>query len=429
MAFKLLDVAKLIQETQAKAVTDSQTFSGKDFTPSPQGLQSPAIFGATSKGKFENWGYINLDDVILHPLIYENLNVINPIFNKVKSKKAKFKVINGELQEDPKGGTGISWLVGSWDKINFEKYRTEKNKLFIDLINNTKKNLITVNKVPVIPVAYREAKVDGFRPEEDEVDKLYKKLISYAKSGRSDFTQAYLETLQDKSTTDMIQNGVNKLYDYFLDKLASKEGFVRQALVAKRLDNVSRMVANANPDIPINACVIPWHILLSMFDVFVVGYLNQEENEELKKELSMVDKTTSEYGELFDYIYRNTSSYVKNYPKHKEIWIDILEAIFNKNPELRVLVKRDPGWTANSMWCFKPLIGTEDMYHIIVPSFVYSPLGGDSFNTNFAIDYLPDNVIYEDDKYKITGTNEQARVVKTLSSIYRRVKEEANAGN
>ncbi len=418
MAFKLLDVPHFLQEVKARGVTTSRSF-GQNFEPTETGLQSGSIFGSSSKEKFNLWGYIDLEDVIMHPLIYENVSHINPVFNRLIQKSKKYKMNDGMLQEDESGGTGVTWLIGNWDKINFDKYRTDKNKMFVDFIQNTKANLIFINRVPVSPIAYREAKMGGFKPEEDEVDAIYKKLLSYAKSSRSDFTATYMEAIKDKSSKDFVQDTINDLYKYFISKLSGKPGFVRQALIAKRLDNVGRMVANANPDIPINSCAIPWHILLNMFDIFVVAYINKEGRENLKTKLGIGDKGTDEYGQLFDYIYRNADTYTEHYPGHREIWIDVLEGIFNENPDMRVLIKRDPGWTAHSMHCFRPLIATENNYHIMVPSWVYSPLGGDSFNTNFMIDITEGNIMFEDDEYKITCKQDTTRIIRTMDSVYR----------
>ncbi len=422
MAYKLLDVPHFIQEVNARAVTNSRSFDN-NFVPTEDGLQSPSIFGLGTKDKFENWGYINLEDVVMHPMIYDNLSSIDPAFNRAKLKTKKHKIVDGMLVEDEAGGTGITWLIGNWDKINLDKYRKEKNKLFIDFLQNTKNSLIFLNRVPVIPIVYREAKPGKFMVEENEVDAIYKKIISYSKSSRSEFMTAYMETVKEKSSKDFMQGTVNELYKYFIKNLEGKPGFVRQSQTAKRLDNVARMVANANPDIPVNACMIPWHILLNMFDIFVAAYLQEEDKEDLRKKLGVTNKDTNDYGNLFDYIYRNADTYTSHYPTHRKLWIQILEDIFNANPLMRVMIKRDPGWTANSMHCFRPLIGTENMYHIMVPSWVYKPLGGDSFNTNFMVDHLQDNILYEDEEYKITCSKESARVVRTMNSVYRFTKE------
>jgi hypothetical protein len=260
--------------------------------------------------------------------------------------------------------------------------------------------------------------------ELDEVDEIYQGILGLSKSGRSEFTSEWMQTMKDTTGKDMIQSKVNNLYAHFIKKLEGKSGFLRNSLAAKRLNNVSRMVANARPDIPVNSAVIPWHILLNLFDIFVVAWLKNDPTGELSTKLGISDpleKSIDEYGELFDHIYRNSETYVKHYPGNKEVWIQILTNIFNENPMLRIILKRDPGWNADSLWCFQPLINTEESYQIWVPAWVYSPLGGDSLNTNFFITSKKDNIVFEDDNYIVTGGSEKARVVKTMNSIYKRI--------
>lgn len=422
MAFKLLDVNRFLQQMDAKAVINPRTFNSQ-MEPSATGLQSQSIFGVSTNEKFSNWGFINLEDVVMHPLVYDNLNEIDATFKRVLNKKKTFKIVNGMLEETKgDGDNGVGWLIANWDKINFDKYRKEKNKIYIDFIKNTKKHMLFVNKVPVIPIVYREARMDSFRPEEDEVDKLYKKILSFSKTGRSDFTSTFMETIKDKNAKDFTQEAVNELYKYFISRLDSKYGFVRGNLTGKRLDNVSRLVANSRPDIPVNSAVIPWQALINLFDVFVVAFLENEENEEYREKLGLGEISHTGYGDLFDYIYRNVEIYTKHYPGKKEVWIEILVKIFNDNPMLRIMIKRDPGWNADSLWVLAPLINSENMYNIWIPNWTYSPLGGDSFNTNFYIDYKDDEVIYEDEEYKITGTYKKARIVRTMDSVWKKLK-------
>jgi hypothetical protein len=183
------------------------------------------------------------------------------------------------------------------------------------------------------------------------------------------------------------------------------------------------MVANARPDIPVNSAVIPWHILLNLYDIFVVAFLKNEVEGKYQKilEIDMENKNLDEIGQIFDYIYRNASTYEKHYPEKKQAWLEILSHIFNENPLLRILLKRDPGWNADSLWCFQPLINTENSYQIWVPSWVYSPLGGDSINTNFFIHQIDTNIIYEDEDYQITIEDNKAKIVKTMDSLYKRI--------
>jgi len=419
MSLKLLDTDKFLQN--AKAITNSRPFTNT-MDPAPGGLQDPAIFGVSTKDRFNTWGVINLEDVIMHPLVYNNLNNIDPIFKRVLTKKTKVILVDGKLEESQNGGTGLNWLINNWDKINLEKYKTEKNKLWIEFLNNTNKKLLFINKIPVIPIVYREAHMGNFKMELDPLDEIYQKILGISKTGRTEFTSAWMETVKDQSGKEIMQSRVNQLFDYFISKLEGKRGFIRNTLTSKRLDNVSRMVANARPDIPINSAVIPWHILLNLFDIFVISWLKNEEDSKMLSKLGLSeDKSIEEYGELFDYIYRNSETYVNHYPGHRELWIEILNNIFNENPMLRILLKRDPGWNADSIWCFQPLINTENSYQIWVPSWVYSPLGGDSLNTNFLIINKEDDIIYEDEEYLIKGLQPNAKIIKTLDSVYKRI--------
>jgi len=422
MSLKLLDVNKFLQSKQSKAITNPRSFDNK-MEPNQGGLQDPTIFGISTKDKFSSWGYINLEDVVLHPLIYDNLNIIDPIFKRVLLKKIKVNLVNGMIEESKtgSGSAGLSWIITNWSKINFDKYKTEKNKLFIEFLNNTNSNMIFINKVPVIPLVYREAHMGTFKMEADELDELYEKILNISKTGRSDFTSEWMKAMKDSSGKEILQDKVNQLFQHFVSKLEGKRGFIRNTLTAKRLDNVARMVANARPDIPINSAVLPWHILLNIFDIFVVAYIQNDESGEYAKKLGMTEKTLIEFGESFDYIYRNATTYVEHYPGRKEIWIEILTNILNDNPMMRILLKRDPGWNADSIWCFQPLINTDESYQIWVPSWVYKPLGGDSINTNFLITTKNNNTVYEDNDFLVTCSEPKARVVKTMDSVWNQI--------
>jgi hypothetical protein len=42
-------------------------------------------------------------------------------------------------------------------------------------------------------------------------------------------------------------------------------------------------------------------------------------------------------------------------------------------------------------------------------------------NTNFEIVNKEDNIIFEDDEYIIEGSQEKAKIIKTLDSVYKRI--------
>ena len=441
MGFKLLDVEKFIKDKQAKPVTSEKTLIKKPlgWEPDPNGLYSPHIFGIRSNDKLNKYGYINLKTAVLHPLIYKNLKKIGSIFEKV-AKKEKYVVLqNGELQETTEslGKTGLDFLIENWNKINFDKYKKETNTAFIEFLKKIKENLIFDKKIPVIPIIYRPYGTKNGRIEEDEITSKYKNILfelnkhniasiknsSDAENLVNDNGLELLNNLFDqasrRSKTDKIQYYVNSLYNYFISKLEKKEGFFRNTFIGKRIDNVARMVANARPDVPVDCVAIPWHVLLNIFDYFVLAMLDKYP--EYKKKLGIEDINTSTFGKHIYYIYKNCDIYCKSKPEAQDIWIELLEKIFNEYPHLRVIMKRDPGWSANSFWSLKPIITKGCQYHIVVNSFYYKPLGGDSFNTNI--------LFIKNNKEKIIEKNINGKKVsikynlyyetKTLNSIYK----------
>jgi DNA-directed RNA polymerase beta' subunit len=425
--FNLLDINKFVKESNARVITTSRTFvknKDNEMVPNAGSFYDPAIFGFSSKDKFDNFAYLNLDEVVLHPLIYKNLGKAGTDFNKCIQKKNKYIVQDGVLVESKSGGNGINFLINNWNKINFEKYKNEKNKIFVGFLTRTNKNVIIVNKIPILPIAYRNFKTNHGMVEEDEITALYKKLMKVTENkdwmkdlsqeDQDSFDEVLQSIYQKTSKKEYVQKYINELYNYFISKLEKKNGFFQGSLIGKRLDNVARFVINAQPDIPIDCCALPWQGLLNIFDLFVISYLTKEENEKVAEELGIKNATADEIGELLYYIYKNAGIYADSYPEKVKIWIDTLVKIFNDNPELRVLAKRDPGWSYHSFWAFKPIIISDVSYQMIVPAFVYAPIGGDSFRTDSFLTQVKSEYIDINTDYSIK--NPRKTVNKFISS-------------
>ncbi len=431
--FNLLDINKFVKEKDSRVITTSKTFTkdkNNEMTPNSGSFYDPAIFGFTGKDKFEKYSYLNLEEVVMHPLIFKNLGKVGTDLNKCIQKKKKYVVQDGILVETKSGGNGINFIINNWNKIDFKKYRNEKNKIFLDFLLNTKKELITVNKIPVIPIAYRNYTTNHGMVEEDEITDLYKKLMKVTENkdwvkdlsqeDQDSFDEVIQNIYQTTSKKDYVQKYLNNLYNYFIGKLEKKSGFFQGSLIGKRLDNVARFVINAQPDIPLDCCALPWQGLLNIFDLFVVSYLNKEEVEYVKMadELGTTDMSADEIGELLAYIYKNAGIYVNHYPERVKVWIELLVQIFNDNDELRVLAKRDPGWNDHSFWAFKPIIITDVSYQMIVPSFIYAPIGGDSFSTDAYLQEVPSQYIDINTDYSITSSKKTVNKFISSEMLY-----------
>jgi len=433
MSFKLLNVEKFLNSPQSgekptRPISTAKTFVNKDgsLVPNSGSFYDPSIFGFSSKEIFNQFAYIQLVEPVLHPFIFKNIGKINGIFKKCISKKINCTIKNSMLVEDEKGtgasGTGIQFIINNFNKINFENYRTETNSDFINILLKDK-DLLIIKKIPVLPIGYRNYTESHGKLEEDDLTSIYKKIVNIEESkdwvsdSDNPMNDIVKSMYKNTSKKEYIQRYILELYDYFLDKLSAKSGFFRSALFGKRVDNVARYVINAHPDLPIDCAAVPWQGLLVTFDVFVAAYINKPSNENQAKQLGVFNIDLDALGKKLDYIFRNVEEYLNNNPTHEKLWIEVLNNIFTENPELRIIAKRDPGWTHLSWWAFKPVILTGAQYQMVVPSFMYSPIGGDSFKTNFIVSETKTNIIYEDNDIKITSPKKTNEIFNIYSYI------------
>ncbi len=424
---KILNINDFIKKEGLKEITNPFSF-GRDGLETDDGLYSPLIFGTTSKEIGKTFGYINLNAQIMHPSVYQMIGKIDTLFTKCLNGTKKYTIRDGKLAEDEENGkNGVGWLYQNWTRIKFDSYKssaqdqkTEKINKVINFVRERKN--VFIDKFIVIPMKYRMKTEKNGIPIEDELTGLYKRLMGKISSGKSD-NEFMIKMLQNSSKDTIIQNDVNIIYEYFLERLKGKEGEFRGTLISKRIDNNTRLVANARPDIPFNCCALPWHVLLNVFDSFIIGMFRDKEMEmdSFFKKLGIAAYNDSALGKHFNYIYQNSDTYVKNFPGKREIWIAVIKEMLEIHSDLRVMVKRDPAWSAGSYVCLKPIIIPTNAYHIIVNSLIYKPFGGDSFNTSYTADLINSNTIYKDSNCEIKTSNNQILKIKSTDNLFKKV--------
>lgn len=378
-------------------VTNTISFNANG--PTPDGLYSKIIFGESLKEAQNNFAYINLGTKIMAPQIYMNISKIDTLLRKIIDPGFKQKAIlqNGILVENENGKRGIGWLYSIWDQIDFKKYSGTSALVKDNIMDMSKihKEQVFLDKWLVIPTIYRPYTEDKKRPGmfiEADLTGLYKGILQA--TGASKGQNSFMDKILDSSSkVDIIQARVNEVYKHVIELIGKTEGLQEQSLVGKRQNNVARLVANAHPTIPLEAVSVPWFVLLGLFDALLIGTIqNSSKKEEILKTLEFSTGTTpEEYGQFFDFIYRNADSFVANAKgkEKKKILIEVLEEMLQNNPEIKVLLKRDPAWTKESFAGLYPLINTTENYVYIVNSMIYSPFAGDSFNTKITGIFLP----------------------------------------
>ena len=378
-------------------ITNSISFGPNG--PTPDGLYSKIIFGESLQENTFNFAYINLGTKIMNPELYLNISKIDPLLKKLidpSLPNIRGQLQNGIIVPSENGKRGLGWLYSIWDQIDFSKY-----KRYSDLV---KDNIIDMSKIPkdvafldkwlVIPPIFRPYVEDKKRPGlyiEDEINGLYKSIIQAVGSQKGENT--FMDKLLDASSkVDIIQARVNKLHIHIIDMVGKTSGMQEQSLVGKRANNVCRLVANADPRIPVDCVAVPWFALLGVFDMTVIAtILHSEKKDEIFKTLEFPENTTPEdWGRYFDFIFRNVDVFTgtESGKKKKKLLIEILEEMFEKLPDLRLMLKRDPAWTKESFGGLKPVINTTNSYVYIVNSQIYVPFAGDSFNTKITGIYI-----------------------------------------
>lgn len=413
---KVLDINKFIKDNKILEVTNRLSFS-REGKLTPDGLYSETIFGVTSKEKSSTFGYINLKANIIHPAILASLSKLSTVFKKIVLTGKKAALENGMVVESEEGSTGVGWLFDVWNKIDFDKYENDKNASMIAFLKKAKREGVFINKFLVIPPNFRMYTTKHGMTIEDETTMFYKRILDLVNAGHSE-SEFMKEILRRSSRDTEIQKAVNDTYEYFLQKLDKKEGAFRASLISKRLDNNVRLVANARPDLPFNCAGLPWHVLLNIFDAYVVGSLSKAIfTEDYGKQLGVSEFSSSKFGTHFDYIYRNVDTYTESNPGKREIWVKLLKEMFDYHPELKVLLKRDPAWDKGSYHALYPVIIPTNSFHIVVNSLLYKPLGGDSFNTNFTLNEK-DNVICEDELGSVCTKTDKSYYLRSLDYLY-----------
>ena len=424
--FKATNIDEFVNKNRCLEVTNIWSFS-KTKEPTEDGLYSKRIFGITQKEQATKYGFINLNQQLVHPRIFIMLSELSSIFPKIILCEIKAVVKDGLLVADDNGGNGPGWFYENFGKIKWENYSKNGNVDTIEYFKTLPKNIAFVTKWLVVPAVYRPFKEEFGHFVEDELTGHYKKLLSRANAGKSD-NEFMLKMLNNASKGTIVQKALNEVEEYFLSKLREKTGYVRGSLVSKKMDNVARLVANARPDVPFNCAAMPWQVLINIFDAYVVSMIYDIELEtKWATELKVESYNYTNIADHLTYIYHNADSYVQNNPGLREKWIALLKEMFEIYPDLSIIGKRDPAWNKQSYYNVKPIIMTDNSYHVVLNSLLYKPLGGDSFNTNFTTKTKSSNIILKNDFGAIrSANNKTAYQIKSMYKIHEGVKNESN---
>lgn len=181
--FKLIDTEDFIKKNNVKEITNHIIFI-RNGIPTPDGLLSNEIFGITKRERSGIYGYINLNGWFMHPFCYKIWSTMDRRIPNIAHSTTKYSITDdGELIEDPNGGTGINWLRKNIDKIRIRPTESKKRDNKIKALELNKDRMF-IRKFIVIPPFYRDVnnRNVGGRVEVGSINKYYQSIILTSKS-------------------------------------------------------------------------------------------------------------------------------------------------------------------------------------------------------------------------------------------------------
>lgn len=288
----LEDVNDFIKKNPSTKEITSPIFFTRPGQPNPEGLLSNEIFGITKEERAGIWGYIDLVDYFIHPLVYKKLCRMDKKFREIVHGTKKY-IINdsGELIEDEKGNTGIKWLKKNFDSIKIKKTGSRKRDELIKFVNINKK-VMFMNKLLVLPAYYRDVNTEqSGRIAVGEVNELYSSLIIAIRGIKetADFGIDVSDSIRGR-----IQEIILAIYDWYCGNnndalegatgLSKKNGIIRKSGMSKTSDYGSRLVLSA-PELKVEAvddmmvdirhCAVPLASICANYFPFMLYHIRR----------------------------------------------------------------------------------------------------------------------------------------------------------
>lgn len=249
LSFYLLNVDKRAVST-LRPTTALDTFQGATKDYHENGLYSVLTFGPIGSERRDlTFSYVDVGIDIISPAIALTLFELKHLYKDIMSGKRyaiwdeKEKDFFPAAPTDQGASTGYSFFISKYKELKPKENKSLIRQQNIDLFNRFR-DIALSRYVLIMPAGLRDFEVspDGKNEREQEVNKLYRRLIS---------TASIVPTLGNTNTSAIdptrwsLQNIFNEIYKYFFDFADGKKGFIRGKWAARRLTNGTRNVLSS----------------------------------------------------------------------------------------------------------------------------------------------------------------------------------------
>lgn len=209
------------------------------------GLFSTEIFGKVGEEKRNRmFSYVDMKIEVFHPIVYKAICDLKSFYGDIIAGK-EYAVFNKQTNDFEKsdpidGDTGFSFFVKHFKDLKFETRPSAKREFNIKLVNKFKNNCL-FSKFVILPAGLRDYIIeDSGKPSEDEINGLYRKIISISsmiENINANVNSEYLDTVRYN-----LQLAVIAVYDYIKNMLEGKSKLVLGKWASRKIFNSTRNV-------------------------------------------------------------------------------------------------------------------------------------------------------------------------------------------
>lgn len=208
-----------------------------------EGLFSVGYFGEQgSPERLTRFGWIDLKQPIIHPVIYELMVTAKSLYGDILSG-TKYAVYNSktnvfEESEYGTGSTGYSFFMKHINKVTLDATGSTTRDVAIQSLK-AHRSMLTTKILTVLPAGLRDYRVDADgRPSEDEINTMYRKMLGNASFIPSNtLSLEVLDPIRYK-----MQMVMQEIYKYINSILYGKRGFINKRVIDRRVHGSTRNV-------------------------------------------------------------------------------------------------------------------------------------------------------------------------------------------
>lgn len=243
----------LLQLTQAKLqflkpVTSLSSFDGTGTNFDDNGLFSTSIFGRVGDDlRSRRFSYIDIKVPIFHPIMYRTLMDLKQLYGGIIAG-TEYALFDESEQDFVRsdaisGKTGYQFFVSNWKKIKFTDTKSVSREHNIRLVTKYASEAM-LDKVVVMPAGLRDMEVgaDG-RPQEDEINTLYRKLLAISNTIGDASIKHNPEVINN--TRFNLQKTFNQIYTTLEEMVSGRRKLIQNRWTARRTFNGTRNVITA----------------------------------------------------------------------------------------------------------------------------------------------------------------------------------------